>query len=71
MVMSLLHAHAPPGRIGEAVGVRMSLVNSMAVAVPLLLGGIGASVGIVSVFWSVGACLLTGGFLARRGGRRS
>jgi MFS family permease len=69
MVMSLLHAHAPPGRIGEAVGVRMSLVNSMAVAVPLLLGGIGASVGIVSVFWSVGACLLTGGFLARRGAR--
>ena len=69
MVMSLLHTHAPPGRIGEAVGVRMSLVNSMAVAVPLVLGGIGASVGIVSVFWSVGACLLAGGFLARRGGR--
>ena len=68
MVMSLLHAHAPPGRIGEAVGVRMSLVNTMAVAVPLLLGGIGASVGIVSVFWSVGACLLTGGFLARHEG---
>ena len=71
MVMSLLHTHAPPGRIGEAAGVRMSLINSMAVAVPLVLGGIGASVGIASVFWSVGACLLTGGFLARRGGRSS
>ena len=29
MVMSLLHTHAPPGRMGEAAGVRMSLVNSM------------------------------------------
>ena len=30
MVMSLLHSHAPPGRMGEAAGVRMSLVQSMA-----------------------------------------
>ena len=34
MVMSLLHSLAPPGRMGEAAGVRMSLINSMAVAVP-------------------------------------
>jgi MFS family permease len=69
MVLSLLHAHAPAGRIGEAVGVRMSLVNSMAFAAPLVLGAVGASVGIVPVFWSVGACLAAGGFLARREGR--
>ena len=68
MVLSLLHAHAPAGRIGEAAGVRMSLVNSMAFAAPLVLGAIGASVGIVPVFWSVGACLAAGGFLARREG---
>lgn len=69
MVMSLLHTHAPPGRIGEAAGVRMSLVQSMAVAVPLVFGALGASIGIAPVFWSVGACLVTGGFLARRRGR--
>ncbi len=61
MVMSLLHTHAPPGRMGEAAGVRMSLVQSMAVAVPLVFGALGASVGIAPVFWSVGACLVTGG----------
>jgi MFS family permease len=66
MVLSLLHAHAPAGRIGEAAGVRMSLINSMAFAAPLALGAIGASVGIVSVFWSVGVCLAAGGVLARR-----
>ena len=38
-------------------------------AVALATTLIGASVGIVPVFWSVGACLAAGGFLARRGGR--
>jgi MFS family permease len=69
MVLSLLHTHSPPGRVGEAAGVRMSLINMMAVGVPLALGAVGASVGIGPVFWSVGACLMTGGFMARRGGR--
>ncbi len=69
MVMALLHTHAPPGRMGEAAGVRMSLINSMAVAVPLALGALGASVGLAPVFWSVGACLTTGGILARRSSR--
>jgi len=70
MVLSLLHTHAPPGRTGEAAGVRMSLINTMSVAVPLTFGAIGASVGIGPVFWLVGASLVTGGFLARRGGHR-
>jgi MFS family permease len=66
MVMSLLHRHAPPGRMGEAAGVRMSLVQSMAVAVPLAFGALGATVGLTPVFWSVGACLATGGWLTKR-----
>jgi MFS family permease len=67
MVMSLLHSHAPPGRMGEAAGVRMSLVNSMSVAVPLAFGALGATVGLAPVFWSVGLTLTTGGWLATRG----
>jgi len=66
MVMALLHTHTPPGRMGEAAGVRMSLINSMSVAVPLVFGALGTSVGLGPVFWSVGACLATGGVLARR-----
>lgn len=65
MVMSLLHSHAPAGRMGEAAGVRMSLVQAMAVAVPLAFGGLGATVGLTPVFWSVGVCLATGGWLTR------
>lgn len=69
VVMALLHTHAPPGRLGEAAGVRMALVNSMSCVAPVVLGAIGASVGIVPVFWAVGACLATGGLFARRAGR--
>jgi MFS family permease len=66
MVMSLLHTHAPAERIGEAVGVRMSLINTSSVVVPLLFGAVGSSFGLAPVFWTMGACLASGGLLARR-----
>ena len=66
MVMSLLHSHAPPGRMGEAAGVRMSLINLMAVAVPLSFGLVGSTFGLAPVLWAVGAFLTTGGWLTRR-----
>ena len=69
MVMSLLHRHAPPGRIGEAVGVRMLLIQSSSVAVPLVFGALGASLGLAPVFWAIGAGLGAGGFFARRAAR--
>lgn len=65
IVLSLLHEHAPPGRVGEVVGVRMSLIQSMAVAVPLAFGALGSSLGILPVFWAVGACLGATGWYAR------
>jgi len=65
IVLSLLHANAPPGRVGETVGMRMSLMQSMAVAVPLVFGALGSSVGLLPVFWGVGLFLGTGGYYAR------
>jgi len=41
MVMSLLHNTTPAGRVGEAIGVRMSLVNMSQIAMPLLFGALG------------------------------
>jgi MFS family permease len=66
MVLSLLHTHAPPGRMGEAAGVRMALVQSMAAAVPLAFGALGATLGLKPVFWSVAFFLVVGGILTRR-----
>jgi MFS family permease len=70
MVMALLHTHAPKGRMGEAAGVRMALVNTMAFAVPIVFGALGTTIGLAPVFYAVGACLATGGIVARRGSRR-
>lgn len=66
MVLALLHHHAPPGRMGEATGVRMSLVNSISVAVPLVFGAVGGAVGLSPVLWSVGVFLATSGYFTRR-----
>ena len=66
MVMSLLHSLAPAGRMGEAVGVRLAVINASTFAVPLFFGAIGSSLGIGPVFWLVGATLAGGGFLTRR-----
>ena len=66
MIMALLHTHAPPGRMGEAGGVRMSLINTMSFVFPLAFGAVGAALGLAPVFWSVGACLGAAGLVARR-----
>ncbi len=66
MVMSLLHAHAPAGRMGEAAGLRMSLINALGFAVPLVFGAAGGAIGIAPVLWAVGLGLMAGGYLTRR-----
>lgn len=66
MVMSLLHSIAPAGRMGEAAGVRMSIINASTFAVPLLFGAVGSTLGLAPVFWSVGVALAGGGWFARR-----
>ncbi|MFO1283970.1 MAG: MFS transporter [Burkholderiales bacterium] len=67
MVLSLLASRAPPGRLGEAAGMRMTMIQSMAVGVPLAFGALGAAIGLAPVLWAVGAGLAAGGALARRG----
>jgi predicted MFS family arabinose efflux permease len=68
MVMSLLHNAAPPGRVGEAVGVRMSIVNLSQTSMPLLFGALGTALGMAPVFWATALLLCAGSFYARRRG---
>jgi MFS family permease len=70
MVMSLLYEAAPPGRAGEAVGVRTTLVNASQTFMPLLFGAVGAIVGMLPVFWSMAGILAGMGWFARRRRRR-
>lgn len=66
VIMSLLYATSPPGRQGEAVGLRTSLLNGSHTLIPLASGAGSAAVGMTPVFWVLAACLLGGAFFARR-----
>jgi MFS family permease len=66
MVMSLLYEASPPGRQGEVVGVRTTVLNTSSTALPLVFGAVGSALGMGPVFWGIAACLLTGGYAAGR-----
>jgi len=64
MVMTLLHAASPPGRAGEAVGVRTTVLNASSTVVPLVIGTLGATLGVGPAFWMVAASLTACGIFA-------
>jgi predicted MFS family arabinose efflux permease len=66
VIMSLLYEASPPGRQGEAVGLRTSLLNGSHTLIPLVSGAASAAVGMMPVFWALAAALLGGAWLARR-----
>ena len=68
MIMSLVATHAPPGRGGEAVGVRTLLLNCSQAGIPLIFGALGAAFGIAPVFWVMALALTGGGYLLRKPG---
>lgn len=63
MVLSMLHQMTPSHRQGEALAVRLILVNSSALALPLLLGAAGGLIGVGSVFWLMGSVVTLGSSL--------
>ncbi len=69
MVLALLHESAPAGRAGEALGLRTTLINGSQTAMPLIFGAVGATLGMMPVFWTMSAALVFGSFYARRASR--
>ncbi len=65
MVMSALHHLTPEHRHGEALGLRLTLLNLSSAIMPLLFGGLGAAAGITAVFWLSALGLGAGQFAAR------
>jgi predicted MFS family arabinose efflux permease len=64
VIMSLLYAASPPGRQGEAVGVRTSLLNGSHTLIPLASGAASSALGVAPVFWVLAALLLGGAWFA-------
>jgi len=65
-VMSLLHGQSPPGRVGEALGLRHVIMNSSHVLLPLVFGAAGSVLGARVVFLIMAAVLVAAGIGARR-----
>lgn len=57
-IMSLVHSRSPPGRVGEALGLRTTIINVSQVVLPLVFGAFGSVLGAGAMFWSM--ALLTG-----------
>ena len=55
MIMSMLHQITPEARQGEALGLRLMVINASSVAMPILFGYAGAALGVAVVFSAVGA----------------
>ena len=66
LTIILTYNHAPAGRSGEALGMRIMANKVTQIAVPLVFGGFGAAVGTVAVFLATGAFLLAAGCLSRK-----
>jgi MFS family permease len=66
-IMALLYEKAPAGRGAEVLSVRTWLINVSQTGVPLAFGALGAVLGMLPVFWAMGASLLVAGWLAARG----
>lgn len=73
-IMSLLHHVSPPGRVGEAVGLRMTLINTTQTVLPTVFGSAGSvlslffsgSMTFAPLFWGVAAMLGVGSINALR-----
>jgi predicted MFS family arabinose efflux permease len=60
-VMSLLHDRSPPGRVGEALGLRATIMNGSHVVLPLVIGAFGSVLGAAAGFWLMALALAGGG----------
>lgn len=60
MILSMLHVIAPRHRQGEAIAVRVILINISSVSMPLVWGALTAVVGVPALFWSMGLIVGSG-----------
>jgi hypothetical protein len=64
--LMLIYDRAPPGRSGEALGLRLTINNFMHIAVPMIFGSLGTAFGVAPVFITNAAFLTAGGILTRK-----
>lgn len=66
LTIILTYNHAPAGRSGEALGMRIMANKITQIAVPVAFGGFGAALGAAPVFLATATFLLAAGLLSLR-----
>jgi MFS family permease len=64
LTILLTYNHAPAGRSGEALGMRLTVNKFTQIFVPLVFGAMGSAFGLIPVFWANGIFLFAGGALS-------
>jgi cyanate permease len=62
----LAYNRSPPGRTGEAIGVRQTVGKITEVTMPIIFGMLGTALGMGPVFWLDAAMLAVGAWLMAR-----
>lgn len=70
LLMAALHHASPPGRAGEAAGLRMTLLSAMQLVLPVALGLVGGVLGTAPLFWLYAAFAAAIGIALARAERR-
>jgi Na+/melibiose symporter-like transporter len=66
--LMLIYDRSPPGRSGEALGMRLTINNMMHIAIPLVFGAIGSVFNSTAAVFLANSVIMTiGGMLSRKG----
>lgn len=65
-IMSLVYRLAPRGRVGEAIGLRLMMLNASKTTFPAAMGAVGAAIGPGAALWALAAFVFGGFVQARR-----
>jgi hypothetical protein len=63
--MAVLYEASPPGRQGEAVGIRTTMLSGSQTFIPLASGAMASAFGMTPVFALIAAALLAGAWFAK------
>ena len=66
LTVILTYNHAPPGRAGEGLGLRIAIINTSHVGVPALFGAVGSLMGTGPVFLVIAAVIALGSAAIRK-----
>jgi hypothetical protein len=64
IVTMLIFQFSPPGRSGEAIGLKITTNHLTSMLSPIVFGGIATALGLWTMFWLNGLMMATGSYIS-------